>query len=282
MELEDRRYFLLIVYPLQYYPQELCGVEYRKNNGGRMMKAVVASNLTKKFRNLVAVDSVSFSVAEGEVLGLLGPNGAGKSTTIRLLSTLIKPTSGTASVFGYDICTDPDKVRACISLVTDRIILYERLTAFENLVFFARLAGLPKEEANRRSINLLEEVNMIKWKDKQVRFFSSGMKQRINVARALINHPRILFLDEPTIGLDPRSTSNMRKLISSLKENGQSVILTTHLIHDAEILCDRILLIHTGNIIASGTFEELRSLVRRYNDSEPASLEDVYLLLMPE
>lgn len=246
------------------------------------MKAVVASNLTKKFRNLVAVDSVSFSVAEGEVLGLLGPNGAGKSTTIRLLSTLIKPTSGTASVFGYDICTDPDKVRACISLVTDRIILYERLTAFENLVFFARLAGLPKEEANRRSINLLEEVNMIKWKDKQVRFFSSGMKQRINVARALINHPRILFLDEPTIGLDPRSTSNMRKLISSLKENGQSVILTTHLIHDAEILCDRILLIHTGNIIASGTFEELRSLVRRYNDSEPASLEDVYLLLMPE
>ena len=246
------------------------------------MKAVEVSNLTKKYRNLVAVNSLSFSVAEGEVIGLLGPNGAGKSTTIRLLSTLIKPTSGTASVFGYDIRKEPDKVRACVSLVTDRIILYERLTALENLVLFGRLAGLSREQANKRSIDLLEEVDMIKWKNKQVSFFSSGMKQRINVARALVNNPRILFLDEPTIGLDPRSTSNMRKLISRLKNNGQAVLLTTHLTHDAEILCDRILLIHTGNIIASGSFEDLRTLASQNNDSRPASLEDIYLLLMPE
>ncbi len=247
------------------------------------MEAIVATELTKKYGKLFAVDNLSLSVAEGEVVGLLGPNGAGKTTTIRLLASLIRPTSGKALVCGHDISRNPERVRESVSLVTDKIILYERLTALENLVFFAQLGGLSLKEAISKSNELLEDVEMTRWKNKQVRFLSSGMKQRINVIRGLLNQPRLLFLDEPTIGLDPRSTSKMRELIARLKNDGQTVILTTHLTHDAETLCDRIVLMHAGQIVASGTLEELRILV---NPSEvvgaKTSLEEIYMSLMPE
>ncbi len=247
------------------------------------MEAIVATELTKKYGKLVAVDNLSLSVAEGEVVGLLGPNGAGKTTTIRLLASLIRPTSGKALVCGHDISRNPERVRESVSLVTDKIILYERLTALENLVFFAQLGGLSLKEAISKSNELLEDVEMTRWKNKQVRFLSSGMKQRINVIRGLLNQPRLLFLDEPTIGLDPRSTSKMRELIARLKNDGQTVILTTHLTHDAETLCDRIVLMHAGQIVASGTLEELRILVNPSKvTGAKTSLEEIYMSLMPE
>ncbi|MCW3993687.1 MAG: ATP-binding cassette domain-containing protein, partial [Candidatus Bathyarchaeota archaeon] len=191
---------------------------------------IETKNLTKKFNGLIAVNHVSFNVKRGEVFGLLGPNGAGKTTTIRMLSTLTRPTEGTATVGGYDIVKDDNEVRKLIGLVSEKIIMYDRLTAKENLWFFGRLYDIPKVVLNKRIDELLGLVQLSNWKGSQVGTFSSGMRQRMNVIRGLLNMPEVLLLDEPTLGLDPQSSVEVREFIKQInRENKTTIILTTHM-----------------------------------------------------
>lgn len=223
---------------------------------------IETQNLTKRFNELTAVDQVSFKVKKGEIFGLLGPNGAGKTTTIRMLATLTRPTEGSATVNNYDIVKDDYKVRELVGLVSEKIIMYDRLTAKENLTFFGRLYGLRKEVLKKRIDELLELVQLIKWKNSQVGTFSSGMRQRMNVIRALLNMPEVLLLDEPTLGLDPQSTVEVREFVKKINtENETTIILTTHMMVEADILCDRIGIIDYGKIVALDTSANLKKLV---------------------
>ncbi|MCX6667646.1 MAG: ATP-binding cassette domain-containing protein [Euryarchaeota archaeon] len=224
--------------------------------------AIEISHLKKVFGDFAAVDDVSFSVKKGEIFGLLGPNGAGKSTIIRMLCTLSRPTKGSATVAGYDIVKQDGKVREHIGLVSEKMIMYDQLTARENLKLFGKLYNIPKDLLNKRIGELLSFVRMEKWTDNRIDTFSTGMKQRINVIRALVNQPKILFLDEPTLGLDPQSTAEIRELIRRINaENGTTIILTTHIMVEAEILCKRIGIIDHGKIVALDTPANLKKLV---------------------
>ena len=219
-------------------------------------------DLTKKFNGFTAVDHVSFDVKEGEVFGLLGPNGAGKTTIIRMLSTLTRPTEGTARIGGYDIVKRDNKVRQLVGLVSEKMIMYDRLTAEENLRFFGKLYNLPSKVLNQRINEQLELVQLSKWKNSKVGTFSTGMKQRMNVIRALLNTPKVLFLDEPTLGLDPQSTVEVREFVKKInRENGTTIILTTHMMNEADILCDRIGIIDHGKIVTLDTSTNLKKLV---------------------
>ena len=227
---------------------------------------IEVKNLTKKFGDFTAVDNISFDVKKSEVFGLLGPNGAGKTTTIRMLSTLSRPTDGTAKIGGYDIVKKDSKVRQLIGLVSEKMIMYDRLTAEENLRFFGKLYSIPKSTLNERIDELLKLVQLAKWKDQKVGTFSTGMKQRMNVVRALLNMPKVLFLDEPTLGLDPQSTVEVREFIKKInKENETTIILTTHMMNEADILCDRIGIIDHGKIAALDTPTNLKNSISGAN-----------------
>lgn len=220
---------------------------------------VVVQNLTKAFGDFVAVDDVSFEMKKGEIFGLLGPNGAGKSTVIRMLSTLTRPTKGTATIGGYDILKQDNEVRKLIGIVSEKMIMYNRLTARENLWFFGNLFGMPREELKKRIGQLLELVQLTKWEKSQVGTFSTGMKQRMNIIRALLNMPQVLFLDEPTLGLDPQSTVEIREFIRKLnQENTTTTLITTHMMSEADLLCDRIGIIDHGKIVALDTSTNLK------------------------
>lgn len=225
------------------------------------MSTIEVDQLMRKFKKLVAVDRISFMVKKGEIFGLLGPNGAGKSTVIRMLCTLLRPTSGEARVAGFEIVKEAGKVREHIGLVAEKIILYDRLTARENLKFFGRLNHIPAKTISERTKKLLELVKMEKWADTLAGTFSSGMKQRINLARALLNMPEILFLDEPTLGLDPQTTRAIRDFIKEINKEGITIILTTHIMQEADILCDRIGIIDQGKIVALDTPQKLKSVI---------------------
>lgn len=240
-----------------------------------MENIIEVKNLTKKFKDLTAVDNISFNVKEGEIFGFLGPNGAGKTTTIRMLTTLMRPTAGQAAVAGYDICHQPDQVREHIGLVAEKIILYDRLTARENLMFFGRLYRLPKEEIKQRAAKWLKALDMDKWEKKLVGTFSTGMKQRVNIVRALLTEPEVIFLDEPTLGLDPQTSRSIRDFIQELHRHGVTVILTTHIMPEAEELSDTIAIIDRGQIIAMDTPANLKAR----SDKPKATLEDVFLSL---
>lgn len=219
-------------------------------------------NLTKNFSGLTAVDHVSFKVKRGEIFGLLGPNGAGKTTTIRMLATLTRPTEGTATIGDYDIVEDDNKVRELIGLVSEKIIMYDRLTAEENLWFFGRLYNVPKEALKTKIDELLGLVQLSNWKSSQVGTFSSGMRQRMNVIRALLNMPDVLLLDEPTLGLDPQSSVEVREFVKKVnRESKTTIILTTHMMVEADMLCDRIGIIDHGKIVALDTSANLKKLV---------------------
>ncbi len=224
--------------------------------------AIEVRGLTKKFGDFVAVDNISFDVNEKEIFGFLGPNGAGKSTTIRMLCTLARPTAGEAKVAGYDLLKESDKVRASIGLVSEKMIMYERLTAAENLRFFGNLYGMPKRRLEERIDELLKLVDMYRWKDAQIGTFSTGMKQRINVIRALLTEPKIIFMDEPTLGLDPQTTLSIRQIIRDINKNGTTVILTTHAMLEAETLSERVAIIDHGRIVALDTPANLKKLVK--------------------
>jgi len=230
-------------------------------------KAMIdVKDLTKKFSDFTAVDHVSFDVKTGEVFGLLGPNGAGKTTIIRMLSTLTRPTEGTATISNQDIVKNDDKVRKLIGLVSEKIIMYDRLTAKENLRFFGSLYNIPKEVLSKRIDELLALVQLSKWKDSQVGTFSTGMRQRMNVIRALLNMPEVLFLDEPTLGLDPQSSFEVREFIKKInRENKTTIIITTHMMIEADMLCDRIGIIDHGKIATLDTPTNLKKLVSGAN-----------------
>jgi ABC-2 type transport system ATP-binding protein len=227
---------------------------------------IEVENLTMMFDKFVAVDGITFDVKKGEVFGLLGPNGAGKSTILRMLSTLARPTRGTARVGGYDIVKDDTEVRKLIGIVSEKMIMYDRLTARENLWFFGSLFNIPKDVLSKRTDELLELVQLTKWKNAQVGTFSTGMRQRMNVIRALLNMPQVLFLDEPTLGLDPQSSVEIRDFIKKLnREDHTSVIITTHTMVDADMLCDRIAIVDHGKIVALDTSTNLKKMISGAN-----------------
>ncbi|MEJ2241812.1 MAG: ATP-binding cassette domain-containing protein [Candidatus Bathyarchaeota archaeon] len=227
---------------------------------------IEVKNLTKKFNGFTAVDHISFDVKKSEIFGLLGPNGAGKTTTIRMLSTLTRPTEGSAQIGGFDIVKQDNKVRQLIGLVSEKMIMYDRLTAKENLSFFGKLYNIPKTTLNQRIDELLSLVQLTKWKDSKVGTFSTGMKQRMNVVRALLNLPQVLFLDEPTLGLDPQSTVEVREFVKKInQENKTTIILTTHMMNEADILCDRIGIIDHGKIASLDTPTNLKNSISGEN-----------------
>lgn len=225
--------------------------------------ALELNNITKKFGDFTAVDDLSLRVKKGEIFGFLGPNGAGKSTTIRMLCTLAKPTSGTAKIAGYDVMKDPAEVRMKIGLVAEKMIMYDALTSAENLRFFGKLYRIPKQKLENRIDELLELVDMQKWKDTQISKFSTGMKQRINVIRALLPEPEIIFMDEPTLGLDPQTTYSIRDITREINKSGVTVILTTHAMVEAEALSDRVAIIDHGKIAALDTPKNLKNQIAK-------------------
>jgi len=228
-----------------------------------MSSIITTENLTKVFRGKVrAVDGVSIEIKNGEVFGLLGPNGAGKSTLIRMLCTLTRPTSGTATVAGFNITKQANDVRKHIGLVAEKMIMYNHLSAYENLMLFGKLHNIAKKTLDKRIDDLLELVQMSKWRNTRVSDFSTGMKQKINVIRGLIHMPELLFMDEPTLGLDPQSSLEIRELTEKLnREQGITIILTTHYMDEADRLSDRIALVDHGKIAALDTPAGLKKKV---------------------
>ncbi|HTG01159.1 MAG TPA: ATP-binding cassette domain-containing protein [Nitrospirota bacterium] len=226
------------------------------------MSVIFAQNLTKQFKALKAVDGISFSVEEGETFGFLGPNGAGKTTTINILCTLLSPSGGKAEISGFDCTTRPDAVRASIGLLFQDTTLDMGLTAYENLKFHAYLYNLDKALTEKRIDEMLGVVELQGRKYELVKNFSGGMKRRLEIARGLLHYPRVLFLDEPTLGLDPQTRSTIWDFIHALRRREKiTVFMTTHYMEEAEN-CDRIAIIDHGRIIAEGTPSKLKQLVR--------------------
>ena len=218
-------------------------------------------NLTKTFnQEIVAVNNISFQVNEGEIFGFLGPNGAGKTTTISMLTTLLRPTSGTAEVAGYDITKNPSKVRRAIGVVQQDNTTDRHMTGLENLIFTARLQGVPKSLAKKRAAELLNLVELSDAAQRKVETYSGGMRRRLEVACGLMNMPNVLFLDEPTLGLDVQTRTAIWNYIKKLKEErSMTLFLTTHYMEEADSLCDRIAIIDHGQIITYGSSAELKS-----------------------
>ncbi len=229
---------------------------------------ITIKNLTKKFDKIVAVDHVSLEIHEGEVFGLLGQNGAGKTTIIHMLATLLKPTSGTAEINGYDIVKDSSKVRKNIGIVFQAPSSDDMLTGFDNLKIHSYLYGVSSELRNNRINELLKLVGLYERKDDIVKKYSGGMRRRLEIARGLIHKPKVIFLDEPTLGLDPNSRKSMWSYIQKLvKEEKITIILTTHYMEEADILCDRIGFINKGKIIAIDTPEKLKHRIKNNNNN---------------
>lgn len=226
------------------------------------MSNIEVSSLVKEFGPVKAVDGVSFAVGPGEVFGFLGPNGAGKSTTINILCTLLAPTSGSASVAGHDCVREPDDVRRAIGIIFQETTLDVRLTAYENLLFHAYLYDLDKKAANARIAEVLELVGLSGRAGDMVKKFSGGMKRRLEIARGLLHFPKVLFMDEPTLGLDPQTRNMIWEFVRELKKtSGITIFMTTHYLEEAEF-CDRVAIIDMGKIIAMGTPAELKSGLR--------------------
>jgi ABC-2 type transport system ATP-binding protein len=235
------------------------------------MQAIETHELTREYDGVRAVDRLNFSVAAGEIFGFLGPNGAGKTTTIKMLTGQLRPTSGRASVWGYDVVGQRAWISPVIGVVFEFQNIYGRMTAAENLRFSARLYGVN----GSRVKEMLEIVGLAGQKRKKTADFSNGMKQRLLIARAMLHRPRVLFLDEPTRGLDPGAARDIRSLIQRLKAEGVTVFLTTHYMEEADRLCDRVAILDGGRIIALDTPQNLKQNSGREN----ASLEDVFLAL---
>lgn len=227
------------------------------------MEAIVVRGLTKSFGSLVAVDNVSFEVRKGEIFGFLGPNGAGKTTTINVLVTLMRPTSGEAYVAGYNVVEEPVKVRERIGIVFQDTSVDRNLTGWENLYVHGLIYGLSGEELRRRVEEALEFAELTKFKDVEVKNYSGGMVRRLEIARGLMHEPEVLFLDEPTIGLDPQTRARIWEYVERLRDESVTFFLTTHYIEEAERLCDRVAIIDHGRIVAIGSPEELKNSLGR-------------------
>jgi ABC-2 type transport system ATP-binding protein len=228
-----------------------------------MVVAVEVANLTKRYGKFVAVNNINFEVKQGEIFGLLGPNGAGKTTTIRMLTGQLAPTSGTASIANYDIIHNSKKAKQQIGVVPDTSNVYEEMSAWDNLIFAAKLYGVPKNEREKRAKELLELFGLYERRKDHIANFSKGMKRRITIAAALIHKPKLLFLDEPTTGLDVQSLRMIRALIKELNDTGVTVFLTTHYIEEADQLCQRIAIINKGKIVTVDNPEKLKASTQK-------------------
>ena len=237
---------------------------------------LVARDLHKSFKDLKAVDNVSFSIEKGEIFGLLGPNGAGKTTTIRILSTIIEPDKGEVTIGGYSVKNNADQVRGLIGICPQELALYAEMSAFDNLVFFGRMAGLNSQEAREQAMANLELMGLAERAKKgKVDKFSGGMKRRVNLAVALMGHPKLLFLDEPTVGIDPQSRNNIYETIEGLRDKGMTILYTTHYMEEADRLCKRVAIMDGGKLIAMDTPRVLKNQI----GDEHATLEAVFLKL---
>ena len=229
-------------------------------------------NLTKKFKKVTAVDNVSFEVNPGEIIGLLGENGAGKTTTLRMLATMLKPTSGNAMIDGYNIIDNPNKIRERIEILFGGdVALYDRLTGRENMIYFAKLNGMSDLEADQAVNKITSELEMSDYIDRPVGKYSRGMKQKVSLARSIIHQPDVMLFDEPSTGLDVLSSKLIHDFILKCKKDNKAIVFSSHNMYETEKLCDRIIIIHKGKIVASGTIEQLKK------DYQKDSLEDLFI-----
>ena len=230
----------------------------------------------KKRGDIHAVDSVSFSCKPGEIYGLLGANGAGKTTTLRVLATILAPTSGTACVAGFDVVRQPQKVRAHVGFLSTATALYDRLTAFEIVEYFGQLYGLDSATIKRRAGEIFKALDMEEFRDRRCAKLSTGMKQKVSIARTLVHDPPVMIFDEPTNGLDVMAARSITDFIRQCRDRGKTVIFSTHIMTEAEKLCDRIGIIHAGKIQAEGTLDEMRGYYGK-ND-----LEEIFVAVSGE
>jgi sodium transport system ATP-binding protein len=240
---------------------------------------IEVKELTKTYSDIhrgtfVAVDRVSFHVGEGEIFGLLGANGAGKTTVLRILSTVLRPTSGSVRVRGYDVVTHPTEVRARIGFVSNNTATYDRMTAREMVQFFGRLHGMTKDQLEQRIETLFEQLRMKDFGDCPGAKMSTGMKQKVSIARALVHDPPVLVFDEATLGLDVMVARNLLTVVRELRDAGKCLIFSTHIMSEVERLCDRIAIMHDGKILDTGTLQELRT---RHEEHD---LEELFFRLL--
>lgn len=231
-------------------------------------------NLTKKFGSFTAVDSISFSVESGEVFGVVGPNGAGKTTTIKMLTTLLPPTSGSANVGGIDVIRQAPRVRRVIGYVPQLLSADGSLSGYENLLIFAKLYDIPAKERETLIRDSLHFMGLSESSDKLVRNYSGGMIRRLEIAQAVLHRPHILYLDEPTVGLDPVARETVWKYVGDLAKGGTTIIMTTHYMEEADAMCDRIAIMNHGKIAAMGSPTELRASIPQ--DGDPVDLNKVF------
>ena len=224
----------------------------------------------------VALDGVSFHATEGQIYGLLGPNGAGKTTALRILSTVLRPTSGTATVNGYDVLKQPSKVRRQIGFMSANTAVYDRMTAQEMVEYFGRLHGIEHDELAARIDDLFDRLKMNDIRDLLGAKMSTGMKQKVSIARALIHDPPVLIFDEATAGLDVLVARALLTTVAELRDHGKCIIFSTHIMREAEKLCDRVAIVHRGNILAEGTLDELHD---RYDERD---LEELFFQLISQ
>jgi ABC-2 type transport system ATP-binding protein len=222
---------------------------------------VIVTDLVKRFGDNAAVDGISFDIREGEVFGLLGPNGAGKTTAISMISCLLAPTSGEVIVDGASVTKDPRRVKAALGVVPQEIALYPTLTALENLKFWGRMYGLGGRLLEERVAEALETAGLADRAKERIETYSGGMKRRINIAAGIMHHPRVLLMDEPTVGIDPQSRNHILQTVKELNRRGMTLLYTSHYMEEVEFLCDRVGIIDHGKVIALGTIEELKRLV---------------------
>jgi len=241
-----------------------------------MPAAIEVRDIVKKFGDFTAVNGISFTVNEGEVFGLLGPNGAGKSTLIRMLVTLLPPSSGTALVNGFDVVKKADDVRRSIGVIPQAMTSDLELSVEENLLIFAKLYGVGRDKRNRLITELLESVELTQWRDKPVKMLSGGMRRRVEIARGLVHEPRVFFLDEPTTGLDPVSRTAVWEMVDRVRKAHQlTVLVTTHYMDEADKMCDRIAIVDHGGLVVLDTPANLKASIPGANDR--TTLDEVFV-----
>ena len=242
-----------------------------------MSNAIEVREIVKKFGDFTAVNGVSFDVKDGEIFGLLGPNGAGKSTLIRMMVTLLPPTSGTATINGFDVTKKADDVRRSIGVIPQAMTSDLELSVYENLLIFAKLYGVPRETRTKLIAELLEAVELTQWADKPVKNLSGGMRRRVEIARGLVHEPRVFFLDEPMTGLDPVSRTAVWGMLRRIKsQRDLTVLITTHYMDEADKLCDRIAIVDHGKLVALDSPDALKASIPG-RDPATVTLDDVFV-----